>query len=230
MDYLPALAKGLWVTIYISGASIFGGTTLGLFVAIATKSSLRPIRILGLVYINLFLAFPVLVLLIWIYYCVPVLTGVRINSAWTAILALTLSLAGFVGDILRGGIDAVPKGQIESAITLGLTWPRIMRRIILPQAIRIMVPPILGQYITCVKLSALASVIAVYELLHVANNIISRTFQPLETYTVVAILYLMLIWPFVRFMRRFEVRSTAALESTRQTSARRDFFKWFRNA
>lgn len=230
LKFVPALLKGLWVTIYVSFFSIVLGTVVGIAVGVGRKLPIWPIRIFSAIYINLFLAFPVLVLLIWLYYCLPVLTGISFSSTVTTVIALTLSLAGFVGDIIRGGIEAIPRGQEESALTLGLSRWQVMRRIILPQAIRIMMPPILGQYITCIKLSALASVIAVYELLHTATNIITQTYKPLETYTIVALLYLALIWPLVRVMRRFEVRTLSVAEASIQGKTLREYFQWFRNA
>ncbi len=230
LDFIPAFIRGLWVTIYVSIISIAGGSIVGIIVAVGRKSPITIIRGISAIYINLFLAFPVLVLLIWLYYCLPVLINVRISPTWTIILALTLSLGGFIGDIVRGGIDSIHKGQQESALTLGLTRWQTTKRILLPQAIRIMVPPILGQYITCIKLSALASIIAVYELLHTANNIISQTYKPLETYTIVAVLYLIIIWPLVRIMRLFEVRSLGSIEAGQQIKTMDKYLQWFRNA
>lgn len=228
--FIPALIKGLGVTLYVSLLSIIVGTIIGIAVAVGRRSQVLPLRIFSSIYINLFLAFPVLVLLIWLYYCLPVLAGISISSTTTTIVALSLSLGGFIGDIVRGGIDSIPRGQAEAALTLGLSRWQTMRRIVLPQAVRIMVPPILGQYITCVKLSSLASVIAVYELLHTANNIISQTYKPLETYTAVAILYLLMIWPLVRLMRFFEIRTLSAFNIGYRSTTLKDYFIWFRNA
>lgn len=230
LSFIPAFLRGLWVTLYVSAASIAGGSVLGIIIAVLTRSHYRLLRSISTLYINLFLAFPVLVLLIWLYFCLPVFTGIAISSELTAILALTLSLAGFVGDILRGGIDSIPKGQSETARVLGLTRWQTMRRIVLPQAIKVMIPPILGQYITCIKLSALASVIAVYELVHTANNINSQTYKPLETYTFVAVLYLILILPLVQVMRFFERRSIKGIELERGVDTIRKFLLWFRGA
>jgi polar amino acid transport system permease protein len=228
--FIPAFLKGLWVTFYVSIYSIIFGSILGVIIAVWSRSRIWILRVISNAYIYLFLAFPVLVLLVWIYFCLPVFLGVSINSEWTAVIALALSLSGFIGDIVRGGIDSIPKGQVESAITLGLSHFQIMKDIILPQAIRIMVAPILGQYITCIKLSALASVIAVYELLHTANNIISNTYRPLEIYTFIAILYLIFILPLVLFMRLFENRSVRATEAIRKVLTMVDFRKWFPSA
>jgi len=230
LSFIPALGKGLWVTVYISLISIILGSLLGVLVALARKSQHYLIRGLSAIYINLFLAFPVLVLMVWLYYCLPVIIPVRLSATWTAILALSLSLAGFVGDIIRGGMDSLPKGQLESALILGISKRDAMRRIILPQAVRIMIPPILGQYITCMKLSALASIISVYEILHTANNIIMHSYRPLETYTVVSMLYILIVWPLVRLMRYLEKQCLRVENNKYEADKLMRFFQWFRSA
>ena len=231
IHFLPALGHGLLVTIYVSLVAILFGTVVGVSLAVMKRSQNRFVSSLSELYIKLFLAFPVLVLIIWLYYCLPVLLKVHLSSTWTAIIALTLSLGGFIGDIVRAGIDAVPKGQIECAYSLGLSYNRTMYRIVLPQAIKMMIPPILGQYITCIKLSSLASIIAVYELLHTANNIISTTYKPLEMYTITAALYIIIILPMVYVMRYFEMRTLGFQERSKNFTVTKLFFlKWFRNA
>jgi len=204
LNFVPGLLKGLGVTLYISVLSIFLGTILGILIALAQKSKSIILRGLALVYINVFLSLPVLVLLVWFYYCLPVLIPLKLSSQTTAIFTLTLSLGGFIADIVRGGIDSLPQGQLESALILGIPRSVAMKRIMLPQAIRVMVPAILGQYVTCIKLSSLASIIAVYELVHTANSINLHSFRPLETYTIVALLYFIIIWPLIVLMRYLE--------------------------
>ena len=231
LDFIPALMKGLWVTLYISIVSIAFGSALGIVLALTRKSRFRVFQAVAAVYINLFLALPVLVLMIWLYYCLPVLTPFRLSSPATAILALSLSLAGFVGDIVRGGMDSLPKGQLESALILGIPRGVAMRRIILPQAVRMMIPAILGQYITCMKLSSLASVIAVYELVHTATAINFQAYKPLETYTAIAVLYFLLVWPMVRIMRYFEnkcLQKQYRLDAPGKILPK--FFQWFQGA
>lgn len=199
---------GLGVTAAITVASCVLGTIGGILVAVAAVGRFRMLRFAARAYTELLLAVPVLVLMIWLYYCVPLLVPFfRLSNVTVAISALSLSLSAFVGEIIRAGIAAVPSTQTDVAAVLGLTRLQIMRLVVLPQAVRIMVPPLMGQIITCWKLSALASVIGVYEVLHSAQNLISTTFRPLEVYTAVAVLYAATILPVSMLSRRYEVNT-----------------------
>jgi len=114
-----------------------------------------------------------------------------------AFIGLSLNLAAYVAETIRAGIESVPSGQTESAVALGYNKIMVMRKIILPQAFRKMLPNLMNLYINQIKLSSLASVVAVNEILHIGNIIISQTYRPLEVYTMVAIMYLIIIMPFV---------------------------------
>ena len=209
--YFPALLRGAWLTIELTAASILFGTLLGIVAGVMRASSVRVLRWSVAIYIEIFLALPVLVLLIWVYYCVPILfPGVTLSNIATAILVLALSLGAFVAEIVRAGITGIPRSQVEVAWSMGISGLATLQHIILPQASRLMIPPLMGQYITCWKLSSLASVIAVYELVHSAQNVISVTYRPLELYTAVAVFYLAMILPVNLILKRFElVPSTA---------------------
>ncbi len=196
--------SGAIITLEITFYAIIFGTLLGAVLGVAKKSKSPYIRIPANIYIELFLALPILVLLIWIYYCGPLLFGLNLSGFWTAVLALSLSLSAFVAEIVRSGLISVPIGQIESARGLGLSSFQTITRIVLPQAIKVMTPPLLSMYISTLKMSSLASVIAVYELLHSAQNLILSSYRPLEVYTAVAISYLILILPLTLLTRRFE--------------------------
>lgn len=202
--YIPSLLNGLKITLFISALSIIFGTILGVFLGIARKSKIFILSICSTIFIEIFLALPVLVLLIWVYYCLPLFIGINLNETTTAVLSFTLSLAAFIAETVRSGINSIPQGQIEAGLTLQLSKIQVYRFIILPQAIRLMLPALLTQYLTTIKLTTLASVIAVYELLHTSNNIVSLTYRPLEVYTVVAIIFLIVIIPINLFVRRIE--------------------------
>ena len=139
---------------------------------------------------------PLLVVLIWLYYVLPSV-GIIISGFWAAFIGLSFNLAAYISETIRAGIESIPKGQAESAIALGYSKSLLMRKIILPQAFKRMLPNIMNLYINQIKLSALASVIAVNELLHMGNIIISATYRPLEVYTAVAVMYLIIIMPLV---------------------------------
>ena len=158
------------------------------------------------VFIELFRALPILVVLIWIYYVVPTLFGWKFSPFTAAVLALSLNLAAFAAETVRAGIESIAHTQRESGLALGMTDYQTMRRIILPQAVRPMIPNLLGLYSMEIKNSSLASVIAVGEVLHQANILISDTYRPLEIYTTVAFVYLMIILPLIAFLRFAERR------------------------
>jgi polar amino acid transport system permease protein len=150
---------------------------------------------------------PALVLIIWLYYCLPILFGLRLSATTAATLALALSSSAYSAEILRAGIRAVPTGQIEAAYALGYSRYLAARDIVAPQALKLMVPPFMGLFIATVKNSALASFIAVPELLHSTNNAISESFRPLELYTVVAVIYVAILLPLSLLSKRFEWES-----------------------
>lgn len=202
--YTGPLLGGLLTTLWISSISIFCGTIIGILLAVARKTRTRIIRYPAIVFIELFLAMPVLVLLIWAHYCLPLLVNLRISASTTAVLVFSLSLAAFVAETMRSGIEAIPNGQVEAGLSLQLSSIQVYKFIVLPQAFRLMLPALLTQYLTCLKLSTLASVIAVYELLHTANNIALQTYRPLEVYTVVALMFVLVILPINLTIRKLE--------------------------
>lgn len=194
--YKEALFKGFLLTIFLSVLVIVAGTFLGLVFALLRRSS-HPLIKWPIVAVNEILRdLPILVILIWLYYVLPI-TGIIISGFYAAFIGLSLSLAAFVSETFRAGIESIPKGQMESALALGYTKQQSMFRVVLPQAFKRMLPNLMGLYIHQIKNTALASVIAVDELLHSTNVIISATYRPLELYTTIAFIYLIIIMPLV---------------------------------
>ncbi len=206
--YRHALFDAFLVTLELNLLVIVIGSLSGLVVAIARGSRFKLIRALAIGYIDVFRTLPVLVLLVWFFFCVPVLLGgIRLSSWVSAIVVLSLNLSAFVAEIVRAGVEGVPSAHVEAARACGLSRLQTLRHIELPIALRNMVPPLVGQYINSIKLSVLASVIAVPELLHKTGDIISQVYRPLEFYTVLAILFLILLLPGTIWSRRLESRS-----------------------
>jgi polar amino acid transport system permease protein len=205
--YLPALLWGAGWTLQLSVIGFLGGLLLSLPVGFARASGRGPVSFLAGVYTEVLRTIPALVLMIWLYYCLPILFGVRLSAVWSATLALFLSSSAYSAEILRAGIRAVPTGQIEAAYALGYSRLQAARDIVAPQALKLMVPPFLGLFIATVKNSALASFLAAPELLHTANNAIAESFRPLELYTVVAVIYVVLLLPLSLLSKRFEWES-----------------------
>jgi polar amino acid transport system permease protein len=206
VHYLPALWHALWVTLVLSGLSIIFGSIMG--VVVGAVSSLRsPVRYLARLYIELFLGLPVLVILIWLYYVLPYFgRQFAFDPFWTATLALSLSLSGFVAEVIEGGFKAIPRGQLEAAYMLGLDRFQAIRHIILPQAIGIMWPALVVQYITTYKFSTLASVIGVNEILHIGSQIIQQTYRPIEVYTAIAFIFAATVYPLNLLARHLHSR------------------------
>lgn len=195
-QYKYVFVQGAATTLWLTFLVVIFGTILGILVGLMRRSEAPFVPLFAKLYIELFRALPILVLLIWLYYVSPILIGVQFSPFYTALVALSVNLSAFVAETVRAAIESIPKHQFESGITLGLSPAQIMIFIILPQAVKNMLPNLLGLYVNQLKNSSLASVIAVNEILHRSNSIISNTYRPLEIYTAVAVTYLIIIIPF----------------------------------
>ena len=183
---------------------------LGLLVALLGFSARRPLRAANRVYVELFRAVPILVLVLWVYYGLPVVLGIRLDVFAAALIAIAVCDSAFEAEILRAGIQSIERGQHEAAQALGLSsWHRF-RFVILPQAVRRVLPPIANQFIYVVKMSSLASVIGYQDLTRRANELVVTVFRPLEIYTVLILEYLVLILIISWAVRRLERRMGAA--------------------
>lgn len=201
---MPFLLKGVVVTLELTFFSLIIGTVGGIVLGLMKSSGNPVIRWPARIFIECFMAIPVLVLLIWVYYCLPLIIPIKLSNFATAVLSFSLSLAAFIGEIIAGGIQSIPRGQIAAALALGLRYKHIVRHIILPQLLQLTISPILTQYVTLLKLSSLASVISVYEILHRGQTLISQTYRPLEIYTIVAGLYIALVLGMIYLTRILE--------------------------
>lgn len=204
-DSLLPLVLALLTTIWISVASIIIGSVIGIALGIVSLTAYRWAAWPARACIEIFLALPTLIILVWLYYSLPlIMPGWIIDGQTCAILGLGISLSAFVADIIRSGINTVPPGEMEVAYCTGLSKVQAIRHILIPQVIQRSWLPLIGQYITTYKFSTLASVIAVPEILHTANAIITQTYRPLEIYSIVAFLFTVTIVPLNIFLRRFQ--------------------------
>jgi polar amino acid transport system permease protein len=161
---------------------------------------------LATIYVGILRNTPVLVQLIWVYYCLPIILGVDFGAVTSCIIALTLHGGAYVGEIVRAGIQSVDIGQHEAARSIGMTYPQVMRRIILPQAFRRIVPPLANEGVTLLKYSSLVSTLGVADLTYNAQVAATTTFRPLEIYTFLALEYLVLCLVLSYFAYRLELR------------------------
>jgi polar amino acid transport system permease protein len=177
---------------------------VGLLMGLTRLSSYSFLRLIGRAYVEIFRCTPLLVELVWFFYALPILIGVNINAVTAGVLALSLYGGSFYAEIFRAGIVSIETGQIEAGDALGMTRAQNMRRIVLPQAFKRMVPPLLSQCILQFKNTSLLSTLAIPELLYQGQIIAHDTYRPLETYTFIAIGYLVILFPLTLVVQRIE--------------------------
>ncbi|UZF94895.1 amino acid ABC transporter permease [Bosea sp. NBC_00550] len=197
---------GTGVTIGITIAIVILGLIVGLVAGIAQLSRSPVLRWLSWAYIEMFRLTPLLVLLLWFYYALPILTGIKLDAITAAILTLTLYGGSFYAEVIRGGIVSIDTGQTEAGLALGMTPARVMRRIVLPQAIKRMIPPLMNQSIIQFKNTSLVSVLAVPDLLYQGQVAAMDTYRALEVYTVVAVIYVIVLLPLTAIVKQAEKR------------------------
>ena len=197
------MLKGAWTTIWLSSIAMVIGIGLGFVAALMKMSRHEAVSAVARFYIWLFRGTPLLVQLVIIYSGLPQF-GIRLNVVESALLGLALNEGAYFAEIMRAGILSVDRGQRDAARALGMTYPKMMRIVILPQATRIIIPPLGNQFLGMLKTSSLASVISMEELLRHAQELAQIQFRVLEVYSVAAIYYLAMttVWGFVQ--RRIE--------------------------
>ena len=200
------LLGGLWPTVWISVAAILLSTAAGLLIAMLGLSNNRAARMANRSYVELVRAIPLLVIILWMYYGLPIMLGIQLSFMMAGLLALALSDSAFEAEIFRAGIQSIERGQTEAARSLGLRGWQIMRFVILPQAIRRILPALGNQFIYVLKMSSLVSVIGYQELTRRATELTVTEYRPLEIYTFLVLEYLALILIVSWLVRRMEKR------------------------
>lgn len=200
----PLLISGLRVTLALGAVAIVAGLVLGLVVALIRIYAVKPASVAAKIYIDVFRSIPILVLLIVVYYALP-FVGLRLSPFMSAALSLTLVSGAYTAEIFRAGIEAVPRGQFEASQALGLGYRHMMSDVILPQAIRIVIPPLTNNCINVMKDTALASVVAMPDLLKQATQAQALEANPTPL-IVAALMYVAILWPLVYLVGRMEKR------------------------
>ena len=193
LNNLRFLASGLYYTLLLSITAIIISVVIGLAVALPGLSSKPSLRRFNRVYVELVRAVPILVLILWVYYGLPQMTGLTITVFWAGVIALALSDSAFEAEIFRAGIQSIDKGQYEASHSISLNYTDMMRFVILPQAIRRILPALGNQLVYMLKMSSLVSVIGMQELTRKANELVVVEYRPLEIYSVLVLEYLVLI-------------------------------------
>lgn len=203
-EYLPYLMEGAWFTIRIGFWSILFATIIGIILASLQMSQNKLLKICTVAYIDIFRTIPLVVLLIWIHYVLPLLLGTSLSSEQSAILALSLNGGAMACEAFRGGLEAIPFTQQQASYSLGFSNLGTMRYVIIPQAIFSTLPSLTNVYITNIKNISVTMIIAVPEIMFRAQEAMIQTFRPLELYTGAAIVYILLIVTFSYGMRFLE--------------------------
>jgi polar amino acid transport system permease protein len=210
MSSLPALLRGFLNTLLLGIMSIGVGIPAGLAISLIRLYAPKPLRLLAVGYIDIFRALPVLVVLILIYYALPFL-GIRLSSWASAVMAFAIIMAAYSAEVFRSGIESIPRGQFEAAQALGLPFLLTLRKVVLPQAIRLVIPPMTSNCVSMFKDTSLASTVALPELLKEATNAQSLYANP-SPLIGAALVYLIFLWPMVRLVslleRRFKTEKT----------------------
>mgnify|MGYP006085983917 CR=1 FL=1 len=198
------LISGLNVTLIISLLSIFFSLIIGFLIALLGLNKNKFLKAFNRTYIEVFRSIPLLVLLLWVYYGLPIVVGISLSSFIAGIVSLALSDSAFEAEVFRAGIQSIHKGQRDAAQSIGLNKYQAMRLIIFPQALRIILPAIGNQFIYVVKMSSLVSIIGLADLTRKANELVVSVYRPLEIYTFLVIEYLILILIISYLVRKLE--------------------------
>jgi polar amino acid transport system permease protein len=206
-QYMPPMLRGAGVTVGLVVASGIVGTLIGMLFGVARSAPLAPIRWLASVYTNFIRGIPILIILLFLYYEIPLLFPyATFSQTLTAVIGLSIYAGAYIAEIFRGSIQAIPRGQLEAGEALGLNYVQKMRYVVLPQALKIAVPPGIGFLIALVKASSLVSVISATDLTRAGRIVTSQNHQPLTTFLIIAALYFVISYPLSLLGRWYERR------------------------
>lgn len=204
-NVLPFLIEGIKITLLLTVVNVITGMLLGIFVAIGRMSRFGPIRAVVTAYIEFFRGTPLLIQLVWVYYALPIVLGLNLPPLVAVSVALTLNVGAVAGEAFRSGIQAVPKEHMESAEVLGLTYVQRMRYVVMPQAVRIVLPVLISIGIGLFKDTSLVASLGVNDLMYNGTTAAVQTYRPLEILTTVALMYFFVAFPMTLLMRRVEI-------------------------
>jgi polar amino acid transport system permease protein len=193
--YRDQLLAGIGVTIALAVVTMLIAIPLGIIVMLMRISGIKPLAWIATVFVEIFRNTPLLLLVYWAYYAVPQITNLSVSALVTGVVALVLNTAAYNSENFRAGVNSIRKGQMEAGLSLGMSWGEAMRKIVLPQAIRRIVPVLASSWVSLFKATSLVSAIGVYELAHVALEIRAENYRVLETLTTLALIYWVLAYP-----------------------------------
>ncbi len=198
------LLMGLWTTFQYTVGSVLIGIVIGLIACFMRLSPRLPLRVLARAYQELFRCTPLLVQIMWAYYALPMLLGITISNTAAGLMVLSLYVGSFYSEIFRGGINAVDRGQSEASLALGMSRLQVMSHVVLPQAIKKMLPAFINQSVIQVKNTSLLYAISIAELTYMTAVVNSETYRPMEAYTLAAVMYFVLLFPLTQITDHIE--------------------------
>lgn len=193
VEYRDVIFSGMWVTMQLSVIAMLIALVVGLIACFGSLSRNWILRAPSILFIEFCRNTPILVQLVWVHFAWPEILGIKFTAWTSAVVALALQSSGYLAEEFRAGIESIERGQIEAAQSSGMTYLRLMRRIVVPQAFIRMMPGILNQFVTCFKSTSIVSIIAVPDLMYQAGLIVSATFLPMPVYTFVALIYFLMV-------------------------------------
>ena len=209
--HLDSLLEGLKLSLEITGLTIMIGLVGGFLVALLRMSPVRLLAWPAAAFIEFFRCTPMLIQIVWVFYCLPILVGVALSPFASALLALSLNLTAFNAEAYRAAIQAIPRAHIDAGVALGLSPFQRVRTIVLPQAIRMAVPVLMTNGIGAFQQSALVSIVAIADLMYEGKLLATQTYRPIETLTTVAFLYLAIAFPVAQAVKLVEDRLAAKI-------------------
>ncbi|MFT4002229.1 MAG: amino acid ABC transporter permease [Rhizobium sp.] len=200
------IASMAWVTLQLALVAFVFGLLGGTLLAVARSSRFLVPRVAAMIYVRVFQGTPLLIQILTAFFAPSFLLGIDVGGWTAAVVALSLNATAYAGEIIRGCLEAIPKGQTEASSALGLGYFDRMRDVVVPQALRIAIPPLIGLAVQIVKGTSLASVVSLVELTKAASRINSVTFEPVPTFAVVSAIYFLICWPLSLAGRTLEAR------------------------
>jgi polar amino acid transport system permease protein len=210
---------GLALSVILAFIALLVSFFIGLFIGLGRLSKNPLVSTPSVLYIEVIRGNPLIMVIFWVYFFSHFVTGFQMDVFWSATIAFTIFSGAYLAEIVRAGVSAIPNGQIEAATASGLSYFRAMRHVVLPQALKIMIPAFVGQFISLFKDTSLAYIVGVFELTTVAQTLNNRLMiYPFEIYTTIAVLYFICCYSMSRFARRLEIRYTPTKKDYRSMS------------
>jgi polar amino acid transport system permease protein len=200
------LVSGINATLTVTVGALLLGVALGLPLGMARLSKRYWLSAPSVAYVEVFRNTPALVQLIWIYYCLPIIAGINMSAIVSCTVALGLNAAAYIAEIFRAGIQSIDRGQVDAARSLGMSYFQAMRKVVLPQAFRRMIPAFVNETVSLIKYSSLVSVLGVADLTYQAQALSTTTYRPIEVFTFIAIVYFVICTILSYMARRLELR------------------------